>query len=60
MENTTESKSGYIEAWNSHIDNFDILAFCPSVEDHNAVKECQDKLRELVLKIANTKKFTEA
>jgi len=56
---STKSKKEYIEAWNEHIDAFNILAFCKSDVDRRAVKSAQDILRLAVKNIADTKIFKE-
>lgn len=54
-----ERKKEYIEAWNVHINDFSILAFCENEIDHKAVKSAQDILRTAVKNIAETKEFKE-
>lgn len=59
MENVTQSKKEYIKCWNSHIDDFNILAFCPNEMDRKTVKSAQEILRLAVKNIAETKDFKE-
>ena len=50
-------KKEYIEAWNDHISDFNILTFCKNDVDRRAVTSAQDILRMALLNIAETKKF---
>lgn len=57
MENNTNSKKEYIEAWNEHINALNILAFCSDKKVHDEIIKHRDELLNLVLKVADLKKF---
>jgi len=54
---STQSKRKYIEEWNDYIDGLNILRFTHDRQLSEEVKKKQDELKELVKKIAETKKF---
>ena len=51
----TKNKIEYIEAWDSHIDDFNILAFCRNKEHSEKVRNLQKQLRKVMREIAETK-----
>ena len=51
----SKNKEEYIEAWDNHINDFNILAFCNNEGLRDKVKMCQEMLRTLVRQIAETK-----
>ena len=51
----TQNKQKYIEARNGHIDDCKTLCWTPSKELSKEVKETLDKLKELVVKVAENK-----
>jgi len=55
----TESKSKYIEAWNRHINNLTILAFCKDDNLSKRIIEIRDELLNIVPKVADVKSFEE-
>ena len=55
MADKKNSKEDYINAWDSHIKDFDTLAFCPKQEHSKKVQNAQEELRALVRQIAKTK-----
>jgi len=55
MENKTNSKKEYLKRWNSYLDGCYILSLTPSLELGKEVHETIDKLKSLVLKVAEDK-----
>ncbi len=53
----TNTKQEYIEAWNDHISSIGLLAFTPSRELSQEVSATIEKLKELVVKVAEDKKL---
>ena len=51
----TISKKKYVELWNKEVDVFDILLFCSDEKLVSELKETQRKLKQLIVKIAETK-----
>jgi len=51
----TRSKKKYIEAWNSHISSMYLLCWVHDKELSKEVNETLDKLKELVVKVADDK-----
>ena len=51
------SKQGYVDQWQKYIDGLSILAFCDDEKLNKEVKKHITELKELVVKIAETKNF---
>ena len=56
---TTNSKKEYIERWDEHINDFNILAFCKNQKASDEIRTIMKRLHELVDIIAESKEFTE-
>lgn len=56
--NHAKSKKEFIEAWNSHISDFNILAFCNDRDSEQKVLAIMEELKGLVIKIADSKRWT--
>ncbi len=54
----TKTKQEYIDAWNSHIDICGTLTWTPSEELSQEVKTTIDKLKELVVRVAEDKELS--
>lgn len=54
---SAKNKKQFVEAWNSHINDFGILAFSNDRDSEKRVLEIMDELRSLVIKIADSKKW---
>ena len=51
----TKSKRKFVTAWNNHIDSMNLLALTPSAELSKEVGETIDKLKSLVVRVADDK-----
>ena len=54
-----QNKQEYINQWQDHIQSLGILAFCRDEKLSAEVQKHMTKLKELVVKIAETKNFEE-
>ena len=55
MQTSTNSKKKYIKAWESHVDDFQVLRFTPSKELSEEVNEEIKKFKHLINRVAEDK-----
>lgn len=56
---TADSKSEYVESWNSHIESLTRIGFnLEDSEDRNRLQELQEELREITEKAADSQDWS--